>query len=128
MSDNQTSNWPEGVDPVTLADLQRCREEEQRDWPAPGVSPLALEWDELIAGSRSKGIEHFVYLRFGFTLGLDDRDIKVSEEARRVARHGEMISDNIDGDAVIGFASAEDQNAFLSWCVAVAADEGKPNA
>jgi hypothetical protein len=128
MSNNQTSNWPEGVDPVTLADLQLCREKEQRDWPAPGVSPLSLEWDELIAGARSKRIEHFVYLRLGFMLDLEDRDIKVSEEARRVARHGEVISDNLDGDAVIGFASEKDQKSFLHWCAAFAAGDVKPNA
>jgi hypothetical protein len=124
MTGNQTSNWPEGVDPVTFADLQCSREKEQRDWPAPGVSPLAVEWDDLIAGARSKGIEHFVYLRLGFMLDLEDCDVELSEEARRFARHGAMISANLDGDAVVGFASAEDQKSFLFWCAAFAAQRG----
>jgi hypothetical protein len=128
MTDNQTSNWPEGVDPLTLADLQRSLEKEQRDWPAPGVEPSTLELDELIASAHNKGIEHFVYIRIGFTLDLEDRDINLSEEAPRFARRGDMISDNIDGDAVIGFASAEDRHSFLCWCAAFAAEDDKPNA
>lgn len=76
------------------------------------VDDITREWDAFIQRATGFDIEHFVL--FACFL-FDDADLDPVEHATRLACRSLLISDTIDGDVIIGFATRQGMEDFIAW-------------
>ncbi|MBM9401161.1 hypothetical protein JUN65_06140 [Gluconacetobacter azotocaptans] len=115
MPDNQMTEaeklaW--GINRCSVDDLTRIRDREQGQWCDKGSSHIVQEWNTFLLLAANREIEHFVL--FDCFL-VDDADLDPVDHATELARPGTMISDVVDGNVVIGFASQDGREDFIAW-------------
>lgn len=105
MGDNQTTglrSW--AINRYSVATLTQFRDQKTDD--------IIREWDAFIQRATGFDIEHFVL--FACFL-FDDADLDPVEHATRLACRSLLISDVIDGNVIIGFATRQGMEDFVAW-------------
>ncbi|MFT9447591.1 hypothetical protein [Gluconobacter japonicus] len=73
---------------------------------------ITREWDAFIQRATDFDIEHFVL--FDGVL-FDDADLDAEDHAKRLACRSLVISEVIDGNVIIGFATKQSMEDFIAW-------------
>ncbi|EGG79205.1 MULTISPECIES: hypothetical protein [Komagataeibacter] len=73
---------------------------------------ITREWDAFIQRATDFDIEHFVL--FDCFL-FDDADLDAVDHAKRLACRSLVISEVIDGNVIIGFATKQSMEDFIDW-------------